>query len=506
MAEQSYSKRIAKNTIFLYFRMLLIMGVNLYISRVLLSYLGVEDYGIYNIVGGLVVMFSSLCGSLGGATSRYIIIELGRKNQDKLNRIFNVALFAHGTIALLIMILCETAGLWLFYYKLVIPEPRINVAFWVFQISILTTFFSLTQVPYNACIIAHEDMKIYAYIGLVEALLKLAVVFALLISPFDKLVFYALLLCLIQIMVMLAYRFYCRRYSECKLLFCKDMVLFKELFTYAGSDMIGVISVLAQGQGLNLLLNIFFGPAVNAARAIAYQVQGAVSQFSNNFFAAARPQIIKLYAEGKIDEMMCLVYRSSWISFYLLLMISLPLCLERDFVLSLWLGVYPDYTGSFLILIMILCLIQSLKMPRSAVFHATGHILRSNVMVGLILCAAFPLAHVFLKLGGSPESVFWAANISLALSEFVSVYLLKRYMAFSIKNYLFNIYGRCFIVSVLSSLIVYCVYRELEAGVIRLVSISFFSLAVVVLFAYTIGIDYQLRQKINSVVLSKLKG
>lgn len=257
MAEQSYSKRIAKNTIFLYFRMLLIMGVNLYISRVLLSYLGVEDYGIYNIVGGLVVMFSSLCGSLGGATSRYIIIELGRKNQDKLNRIFNVALFAHGTIALLIMILCETAGLWLFYYKLVIPEPRINVAFWVFQISILTTFFSLTQVPYNACIIAHEDMKIYAYIGLVEALLKLAVVFALLISPFDKLVFYALLLCLIQIMVMLAYRFYCRRYSECKLLFCKDMVLFKELFTYAGSDMIGVISVLAQGQGLNLLLNIF---------------------------------------------------------------------------------------------------------------------------------------------------------------------------------------------------------------------------------------------------------
>ena len=203
---------------------------------------------------------------------------------------------------------------------------------------------------------------------------------------------------------------------------------------------------------------------------------------------------------------MCLVYRSSWISFYLLLMISLPLCLERDFVLSLWLGVYPDYTGSFLILIMILCLIQSLKMPRSAVFHATGHILRSNVMVGLILCAAFPLAHVFLKLGGSPESVFWAANISLALSEFVSVYLLKRYMAFSIKNYLFNIYGRCFIVSVLSSLIVYCVYRELEAGVIRLVSISFFSLAVVVLLAYTIGIDYQLRQKINSVVLSKLKG
>ena len=505
MTDQSYNKRIAKNTIFLYFRMFLIMGVNLYISRVLLSYLGIEDYGIYNIVGGLVIMFSSLCGSLGGATSRYITIELGRRNSERLNRIFNAALLAHGAIAILIIILCETVGLWLFYNKLVIPEARIEAAFWTFQISIITTFFSLTQTPYNACIIAHEEMKIYAYMGLAEALLKLAIVYALLISPFDKLVFYALLLCVVQIAVMLAYRFYCRHFAECRLYFRWDIALFRELFAYAGSDMIGIIAVLAQGQGLNLLLNMFFGPVVNAARAIAYQVQGAVSQFSNNFFTAARPQIIKLYAEGKIDEMMCLVYRSSWISFYLLLMISLPLCLERDFVLSLWLGVYPDYTGSFLILIMILCLIQSLKMPRSVVFHATGYILRSNVMVGLMLCAAFPLAYAFLKFGGSPESVFWAANISLVLSEFVSVYLLKRYIAFSIKNYLFNIHGRCLIVSVLSSLIVYCVYREFDAGFIRLVSISFFSLVVVVLLAYTIGIDYQLRQRINNVVLSKLK-
>lgn len=500
----SDNKRIAKNTIFLYFRMLLIMGVQLYTSRVILATLGVEDFGIYNVVGGIVVMFTTLCGSLGSATSRYITFELGRKNYDRLSRVFNAAFIAHCSIALIIVLLCETVGLWLFYEKMIIPADRMTAAFWVFQISILTTVFSVTQTPYNACIIAHEDMKIYAYVGIVEVLLKLAVVYALLISPIDKLVFYAILLCGVQISIMMIYRYYCRNYEESKLKFIKDVSLFKEIFTYAGSDMIGAISVLAQGQGLNILLNIFFGPIVNAARAIAYQVQGAVTQFSNNFFTAARPQIIKLYADGKVEDMMRLVYNSSWISFYMLLMITLPLCYERDFVLSLWLGEYPEHTGSFLILILILCLIQALKTPRTTIYHATGHILRTNIMVGGVLCAAFPLAYLFLKLGGSPESVFWAANISMAISEFVSVFILKRYVSYSISNYLFNIHGRCLLVSILAAIVLYFIQQMFNPSFMRVIFMSVSSVIIVGLLAYFIGINAYLRAGLNRTIQAKL--
>lgn len=501
----SDNKRIAKNTIFLYFRMLLIMGVQLYTSRVILATLGVEDFGIYNVVGGIVVMFTTLCGSLGSATSRYITFELGRKNYERLSHVFNAAFIAHCAIALIIVLLCETVGLWLFYKKMIIPADRMDAAFWVFQISILTTVFSVTQTPYNACIIAHENMKIYAYVGIVEVLLKLAVVYALLISPIDKLVFYALLLCGVQVSTMMIYRYYCRHYEESKLKFYKDISLFKEIFTYAGSDMIGAISILAQGQGLNILLNIFFGPVVNAARAIAYQVQSAVTQFSNNFFTAARPQIIKLYADGKVEEMMRLVYNSSWISFYMLLMITLPLCYEHNFVLSLWLGEYPEYTGSFLILVLILCLVQALKTPRTTIYHATGHILRSNIMVGSVLCAAFPLAYLFLKLGGNPESVFWAANISMIASEVVSAFILKRYIPYSIPSYLFNIHGRCLLVSILAAALLYFVQQLFEPGFMRVIIMSISSVIIVVFLAYTIGINAHLRAGLKRIIQAKFK-
>ena len=480
------------------------MGVQLYTSRVILATLGVEDFGIYNVVGGIVVMFTTLCGSLGSATSRYITFELGRKNYERLSRVFNAAFMAHCAIALIIVLLSETIGLWLFYEKMIIPADRMSAAFWVFQISILTTVFSVTQTPYNACIIAHEDMKIYAYVGIVEVILKLVIVYALLISPIDLLVFYAILLCAVQVSIMMIYRYYCRNYQESKLKLIKDVSLFKEIFAYAGSDMIGAISVLAQGQGLNILLNIFFGPVVNAARAVAYQVQSAVTQFSNNFFTAARPQIIKLYADGKVEEMMRLVYNSSWISFYMLLMITLPLCYERDFVLTLWLGEYPDHTGTFLILVLILCLIQALKTPRTTIYHATGHILRSNIIVGGVLCAAFPLAYLFLKLGGSPESVFWAANISMIASEIASVFILKRYISYSISNYVLNIHGRCLLVSILAAIALYFIQQIFESSFMRVVLMSVSSVIIVGILAYSIGINAHLRAGLNRTIQAKL--
>lgn len=502
----SDNKRIAKNTLFLYFRMLLVLGVNLYTSRVVLKVLGFEDYGLYNVVGGIVSMFTFLNGSLGAATSRYITFELGKKNYERLNKIFNTALVIHIGIAILIVLLAETIGLWFFYEKMTIPADRLDATFWVYQISILTCFFSLTQVPYNATIIAYEDMKIYAYVGIAEVFLKLVVVFLLMISPIDRLVFYAMLLCMLQIGIMMFYRYYCNgHYSPCKIRIYKDKSLFKEMFSYGGYDLIGNISGLAQGQGLNILLNMFYGPTVNAARGIAYQVQGAITQFSNNFITAVRPQIIKSYAEGNLETMMKLVKQSSCFSFYLMWMISLPVCLEADYLLSLWLGEYPDHTVNFLILVMVLCLIQTIKTPRTTIFHATGHIKWSNIVVGTILCAAFPLAYIGLKFGGSPESVFWMANLTMFLSEFASVFVLKRYIDFSIRDYLSEVHGRCLLVAAVSFIVPYFLYdRWIDESFLRLVMTCMLTSVSVAFTSLYIGMDRHLRSRLVQIIKKKI--
>ena len=501
------NKRIAKNTVFLYVRMLLVMGATLYTSRVVLNVLGAEDYGLYNVVGGLVTMFTFLNGSLGSATSRYITLELGRKDYERVNRVFNIALLIHIILAVLIIILAETIGLWFFYEKMTIPEERMSAAFWVYQISILTCFFSLTQVPYNAMIIANENMRIYAWVGIVESVFKLAIAFILPFAPFDTLVYYALLLCVVQISIMLFYRIYCgRNFKESKIILYKDKTLYKEMFSYAGSDLIGNLSVLAQGQGLNILLNMFFGPVVNAARGIAYQVQGAVTQFSNNFMTAVRPQIIKSYAEGDINGMMRLVKDSSCFSFYLMWLICLPIFLETNYILSLWLGEYPEHSVSFLRLVLILCLIQTLKTPRTTVFHATGHIQRINIVVGSILCGVLPVAYLLLKFGCEPESVFMAANVTMVVSEFVSALILKRYIDYSASKYLMEVHGRCILVACLSILMPVMIYDKwLEPTFGRLVLTVFITSISIITVVFAVGIRSGVRRKVCQKMIYKLK-
>lgn len=501
------NKRIAKNTMFLYFRMMLIMGVSLYTSRVVLNTLGIEDFGIYNVVGGIVSMFAFLNGSLGAATSRYITFELGRKNYERLNQVFNVAFLIHVFIGLLVIILAETVGLWFFYEKMSIPEDRMFAAFWVYQISVISSFFVLTQVPYNATIIAHENMKVYAWVGIGEVICKLLVVYLLVVSPFDKLIFYACLLCVLQISIICFYRFYCsKHYKESSLKLYKNTGLYKEMFGYAGSDLIGHISLLAQGQGLNLLLNVFFGPVVNAARGVAYQVQGAVTQFSNNFMTAVRPQIIKSYAEGDVKGMLKLVVNSSCFSYYLMWLISLPIMLEADYALRLWLGNYPDHTVIFLNLVLVLCLIQTLKTPRTTVFHATGHLKLTNMVVGTILCGAFPLAYLFLKMGMQPEAVFWAANISMIVSEFASVFVLKKYIQYSIPLYLLRVHGRCFLVTCVSGIVPLLLYDKfMEPSFVRLLLTCFTTTLSIAITVLTMGMDQDMRAKLVELIKSKIK-
>lgn len=483
------------------------MCITLYTSRIVLQQLGVVDYGLYSVIGGIVTMFSFLNGALGAATSRFITVELGRKDYVRLNKIFNVALISHIIIAFVIVLLAETVGLWFLYNKLVIPEGRFNAAFWIYQISILTTVFTLTQVPYNATIIGNENMKIYAYVGVVEGVAKLVIAYLLTIAPFDKLIFYALLIFVLQIGVMLFYRYYCNKnYNECRLSLCREKPIYKEMISYASYDLIGNISGLAQGQGLNILLNLFFGPAVNAARGVAYQVQGAVTQFSNNFMTAVKPQIIKKYTEGNVEGMMDLVELSSCFSFYLMWLISFPIFLEAEYILRLWLGEYPEYSPIFLRLILVVCLIQTIKTPRTTVYHATGNIRLVNIVVGLILCATLPLAYIFLKLGWSPQSVFYASITSMIISEIVSVMILKRYIKFSISRYIKSVYLRCLLVVAVSFIIPYLSYQHTyEEGFIRLIITCIITSSCVLLSSFVVGMNREFRSKVMYVIKSKIR-
>ncbi len=478
------------------------MGVSLYSSRILLKSLGFDDYGLYNVVGGIVTMFTFLNGSLSAATSRFITVEISHGNQLKLNKVFSTSFITHIIIALIIVVLCETIGLWFFYNKMVIPPDRLNAAIWVFHLSIISSFFTLTQVPYNALIIAYEEMRIYAYVGIVEAVARLLVVFAIAISPIDKLVFYAVLLCLLQVSILMYYRYYCKkRYAASHLKFTKDTPLLKEMLSFAGSDIIGQISVLAQGQGLNLLLNIFFGPTVNAARAIAYQVQGAVTQFSNNFMTAVKPQIIKQYTQGRIDDMMALVTASSCFSFYLMWMISLPIILKAPYILSLWLGEFPEHTVSFLVLVLILCMIQTIKTPRTTVFHATGHIKLTNIIVGGILCMSLPVAYLFLKLGFAPESVFLSAILTMVVSEFASVLILRKYIDYSIKKYMLNVHLRCLIIALVSFVAPYFIVKfYLVNSFVHLLFTIFVTTLAIFVTVWFLGLSKSMKTKVKSMV------
>ena len=464
----SNDKRIARNSAVLYIRMFVVMCIQLYISRVILRALGAEDYGIYNVVGGVVTIFSFLNGALGSATSRYFTFELGKKNFAQLRKVFCVAVNNHIAMAVIVLLLAETIGLWFLYEKLVIPEDRMTAALWVYQISIITAMMSLTQVPYTAAIIAHEKMDIYAYMGLADVALKLLLALSISFATIDKLVYYAISMFAIQIVSMSVYRFYCiKNYEECHFKFYKDRKLQVEMFQYASYDLIGSSSVMMQGQGLNLVLNMFTGPVVNAARAIAFQVEGAANQFANNFLTAVKPQVIKYYAQGNPEGMMRLVRLSSIFSFSLMLIIVIPLSLEMNTVLTLWLNEYPPYTATFTTIVLAQTTLNAFRNPRTTVFHATGNIKLSNIVTGTVLCMSLPIGYVMMRLGCSPISVFLSTLGCTIVADITNLLVLKRYVRYSISSFLAKVHFKCFLLLIGGLACAYPVHYHMEEGIVR---------------------------------------
>ena len=460
------NKRIAKNTLLLYFRMLFMMLVSLYTSRVILNTLGVVDFGINNVVGGVITMLGFLTGSLGAASSRYITFDLGKGDMSVMKRTFGNIKSIHYILAGVILLVGETLGLWFMTTQLQIPAERETAAFWVYQFSIFSSIMSVVSVPYNATIIAHEKMSAFAYITIVDAVLKLLIVYLLVLLPFDKLIMYAILFFCIQAFDRIVYFTYCtRHFEETRTKCCRDKKLFKEIFVFAGWTMNGQLAVIGYTQGLNILLNMFFGPAVNAARGIAVQVQNICQQFCSNFQMALNPQLTKSYAHGDLTAMHSLLIKSSKFSFYILFFIALPLIYEAPLVLKLWLGIVPDHTVIFLRLIMVVGLLYTLSNPIIVSVHAVGKLKKFQIVEGSMLLLILPIAYILLKFCGiRPEYVFLVHILIEICTQFVRLKIVLPMIQMKLKDYLVKVIEPVVLVIIVAPVIPYFLYKNIEMG------------------------------------------
>ena len=495
----SENTRIAKNTGFLYLRMLVIMAVQLFTSRVVLQVLGVVDYGLYNVVGGVVIMLSFLNGCASGATSRYLTFSLGSKRYN-FKKIFGAAFSIHLFIALLIVFLAETVGLWYINNKMVIPAERFNAAMFVYQVSIVNVLVSFTQVPYNASIIAHERMKIYAYVGLYEAFAKLLVVYLLYISTIDKLKTYSILIFLVTLSISVFYRYYCVRYfgDKCRLSVVRDSQLYKELQSYSGWDLLGNFGSVARSQGVNLILNLFFGPSVNAARAVAYQIETALYGFIINFQQAIRPAIIKHYAAGELDNMNSLMFLAGRFSFIIFSCFAIPLILESDYVLHLWLVNPPEYAVIFTQLVLLTGLVTTINNTLQIGAHACGDVKRLNIFGGSKVFVEIPLIYFVLKWGASPE---WALIIMLIGTTSINaanLYVIhKNIPEFSALSFSKEVVLRNLIIIVLPTCMAFLVHDiKFEYGIIRVFAVTTVYILVLAPIAFFFGLNSNQREAV----------
>lgn len=480
--------RLAKNTMFLYFRMIFIMAVTLYTSRVVLRVLGVEDFGIFNVVAGVVAMFGFLNSSMSATTQRFISFSLG-KGDANLNKVFSTCVLTHALIALGVLVLVESVGLWFLYNKMIIPEVRMDAAFWVFQFSALSTVVTVMSIPFNADIIAHEKMSAFAYISIVEVCLKLLIVFLLDVGNVDKLVLYGFLLLLVQCGIFLTYMGYClRHFKESRFRFVYEKKLFSEVFSFAGWNLWGYLASILYTQGLNILLNVFFGPVVNAARGLANQVDGAIRLFASNFQMAINPQIVKTYAAKDLESMHKLVFRSSKFSFFLLLALSLPVMIEAPVILRLWLSTVPDWTASFLRLMLVVVIVDSVANPLMTSAAATGRIKLYQSVLGGIQLLIVPVAYVVLRMGGEPNSVF-VVHICICLIAFaVRLFIVRGMVGLSIKKYLMEVCVKSGVVTVVATVLPLTLYFSMNNSLLSAIVVVFVSLGSVAVSAYAIGL------------------
>lgn len=488
------NKRIAKNTILLYIRMLLLMLVSLYTSRVVLNALGVDDYGIYNVVGGVVAMFSVLSGSFSASVSRFMTFSLGENDFEKLKRVFSTSLVIQTSLAIVIVIIAEVLGIWFLNYKLNIPAERLGAANWVMHCSILVFAINLLSVPFNATIIAHEKMGIFALVSILDGLLKLTIALIISFTNGDRLIMYALLLLVVSVVVYAIYVFYCiSNFKECRFSFMIDKLQLKEMTGFAGWTMLGNGAYVFSTQGVNILINMFFGVALNAARGVATQVEGAVGQFVNSFMTAMNPQITKSYAEGNLEYMHSLVCRGAKFSFFLMLFFAVPICIETEQILTIWLKVVPDYSISFVRLTFVtsMCTVMGNTLVTSQL--ATGQVKNYQIIVSSFALCIFPLTWIAFRLGSSPVWTYIIYAIIYFILIFVRIYLVKDLIKLSWQKYITGVLLRCFLVAATAFVFPVIIYKTQDETILRLIEVIFISALSVAVCIYTFGLDNEER-------------
>ena len=494
----SSKETIAKNTILLYIRTLVVLFVSLWTSRVILLSLGARDFGIFNAVGGLVAMFSILTGSMSSAISRFITYEIGIGDEERLKRIFSASVVVQIIFILLVVLVAETIGLWFLNNKMTIPEDRMIAANWVFQFTVITFCFNLLAVPYNAELIAHEHLSTYAYVSVTDNVLRLAIAFLIYISPIDRLIFYSCLMTFLAISVRVFYQLYCRHnFMECRnvrLKFDKPLIL--SLGKFAGWNMFGSASVTFSHQGISILLNIFFGPLLNAAYGIANQVNAAVMAFTNNFTTAFTPSITKAYAEKKNSYMNSLVLQGARFSYYLLFIFVLPILFETETILSIWLKEVPEHTVSFVRLVLIFSLVEVISGTIIRAVLATGNIKKYMLTIGTLALSTVPIAYLVLKMGGFAETTMFVSIIVTLVTLFVRLIIVKPMIGLSFLTFTRSVLWPVFLVTVVSAILPLLAFVLMPSNTFSFLFVCSISILSAALTCFFVGCTTSERQTI----------
>lgn len=501
----SDGKRLAKNTILLYGRTFLIMAISLFTSRVVLNTLGIDNYGIYNVIGGFVAMFSIAGGTLVTACQRFLTYEIGKKENAQTQKVFSAALTIHIVLAIFLLVLFESIGLWFLNVKMNIPVDRMIAANWVFQCSILAFLVNIVSSPYNALIIAHEKMSAFAYISLMDAILKLLIVYMLYITSWDRLILYAILYLGVAILDRLIYSLYCRRFSESKFVFVKDKTLYRKITGFAGFTFLGSVASLLSNHGVNLILNLFYGVAINAARGIAVQVQNAVVKFVNDFMTALNPQITKSYAAGDKEKSMSLCYKGARFSFFLLMVMALPIMIRTPYILELWLKVYPDYATMFVRLTLTLSLVTLLSTPLTTEILAVGKLKLNALAIGGIRLLNLPLCYTIMKMGASPEYCYVVLIIMEILSLLARLIILKLQIQIHIINYFREVIVYVIAVLAICFFMSHLLDKIIAQTLIGLFVFGFVSVIVSIIVVYVLGLKKMEKKMIAKFVFNKIQ-
>lgn len=505
---QNNNKRIAKNTVVLYLRMFFSLVIQLFTSRLVLQALGVEDYGIYNVVGGVVTTLSFINMSLSNANSRFISVELGAGRVDRLKRLFSCIITIHYIFAIIVLLLAETVGLWFVLNKLVIPAERMTAAIVVYQCSVISSIITIISSPYNGLIIAHERMSAFAIISILSTVSNFLIALLLFISPIDRLIAYSILHVIVQLIIRIIYIVYSRNnFPESKYILCWDNKISKNVLSFAGWTLTGNLSVIGYTQGLNILLNIFFGAIVNAARGISTQVQNAVRMFSSSFQTAINPQIMKSYASGEYNRMQNLIITSSRLSFYLMLIVSLPLCMHTEYILELWLADVPEHSVIFVQIILAVSLIHTLQNPTMTAIHATGCIKNVQIIESILLLSVVPIAYVCLKyFHCPPETVYIVYFIIEFITQFVRVFMIYPKVKIPISNYFLKVFFPISLVTSLALLVAlsYAQYVKVNSILSLLYSVIFYIISTAII-AYIFGLSNAEKKYIKSYIIKILR-